>query len=101
MPAQLFSLAGELDYCELNTGALLRSDQKDRIESLVRGVQGGVFSPNEARNLEGLDSVEYGDEPRAQQQVVPLSAAANIPGPGEPAPRKPVIRKTKANGLHP
>jgi hypothetical protein len=47
-------------------------------------VQGGVFSPNEARNQEGLDSVEYGDEPRVQQQVVPLSAAANIPVPAAP-----------------
>jgi hypothetical protein len=119
------------DFCEFSTDALLRSDQKDRIEALVRGVQGGVFSPNEARNLEGLDSVEYGGEPRVQMQVVPLSAAANIPAPGPEAAagvshaapeatksyqaavksdlealtarlkrptRKPVIRKTKANG---
>jgi hypothetical protein len=53
-------------YAEFDTGVLLRSAQKDRIDALVRGVQGGVFSPNEARNLEGLDSVEYGDEPRVQ-----------------------------------
>ena len=99
------------------------------------GVQGGVFSPNEARNLEGLNSVEYGNEPRVQMQVVPLSAAADIPAPGPAAPpgisdaapdatkryqaavsrdieamtarvkrptlKKPVIRKTKANGLLP
>jgi phage portal protein BeeE len=83
---KLFGLSGVPDdYTEFDTSALLRSDQKDRIDALVRGVQGGVFSPNEARNQEGLDSVEYGDEPRVQQQVVPLSAVANIPVPCRPA----------------
>ena len=51
---------------------------KDRIEALARGVQGGIFSPNEARNSEGLPDAIFGDEPRVQQQVVPLSAAAKI-----------------------
>jgi phage portal protein BeeE len=65
---KLFGLSGEPDdFTEFDTSALLRSDQKDRVEALVRGVQGGVFSPNDARNLEGLDSVEYGDE-RAQHR---------------------------------
>jgi hypothetical protein len=77
---KLFGLAGQPDeYCEFDTSALLRSDQKDRIDALVRGVQGGVLSPNEARNQEGYDSVPYGDEPRVQAQVVPLSAAGAIP----------------------
>jgi hypothetical protein len=51
----------------------LRSSFQTRIEGLVRGVQGGIFAPNEARNTEGLPSVEGGDEPRVQQQVVPLT----------------------------
>jgi HK97 family phage portal protein len=93
----LFQLKGQPDeYVEFDTAALLRSAQKDRIESLARGVQGGIFSPNEARNVEGLDNVKAGDEPRVQQQVVPLSAAESItapapaghipPAPGPPAP---------------
>jgi HK97 family phage portal protein len=77
---KLFGLAGQPDeYCEFDTAALLRSDAKDRIDGLVRAVQGGVLSPNEARNQEGFDSVPYGDEPRVQAQVVPLSAAGAIP----------------------
>ena len=77
---RLLGLSGEPDdFCEFNTDALLRSAQKDRIDALVRGVQGGMYAPNEARSLEGFNSVEYSDEPRVQQQVVPLSAAANIP----------------------
>jgi HK97 family phage portal protein len=77
---QCFGLKGQPDeYVEFDTKALLRSNFKDRIEGLTRGVQGGIFSPNEARNAEDLDSVSHGDEPRVQQQVVPLSAAAAIP----------------------
>ncbi|RXG91581.1 phage portal protein [Bradyrhizobium zhanjiangense] len=83
----LFGLRGQPDeYVEFDTAALLRSAMKDRIEALARGVQGGIYAPNEARNYEGLDAVEYGDEPRVQQQVVPLSAAAKIPAaPAAPA----------------
>jgi hypothetical protein len=75
-----FELKGQPDeYVEFDTKALLRSAFKDRIEALARGVQGGIYSPNEARNEEDLDKVEFGDEPRVQQQVVPLSAAGKIP----------------------
>jgi portal protein len=84
----LFGLKGQPDeYVEFDTAALLRSAMKDRIESLARGVQGGIFAPNEARNLEGLPSVEFGDEPRVQQQVVPLSQIGKIPP--APAPTAP------------
>jgi HK97 family phage portal protein len=93
----LFQLDGQPDeYVEFSTESLMRSAFKARIEALARGVQGGIFSPNEARNQEGLDDVKSGDEPRVQQQVVPLSAAEKIvptgagahtpPAPGPPAP---------------
>lgn len=59
-------------YCELDADALLRSEFKSRIDALVRGVQGGVFSPNEARATEGLPAVDGGDMPRVQQQLVAL-----------------------------
>jgi len=85
----LFALKGQPDeYVEFDTGALLRSAQKDRLEALARGVQGGIFSPNEARAQEGLPAVKYGNEPRVQQQVVPLSAAAAIPS-APPSPSAP------------
>jgi HK97 family phage portal protein len=59
-------------YCELDADALLRSEFKNRVDGLVRGVQGGIFSPNEARRMEGLPAVAEGDMPRVQQQLVPL-----------------------------
>jgi HK97 family phage portal protein len=76
------------EYIEFSTDALLRSAFKDRMDALARAVQGGIFSPNDARNAEGMDRVPFGDEPRVQQQVVPLSAAGKIvpPAPGPPGP---------------
>ena len=85
----LFGLAGQPDeYVEFSTSVLLRSSMKDRIAALAQGVQGGIYSPNEARAVEELPEVEYGDEPRVQQQVVPLSAAAAIPA-APPSPGSP------------
>jgi HK97 family phage portal protein len=77
------------EWTEFSTDVLLRSAFKDRIESLARGVQGGIYSPNEARNKEDLNSVDAGDEPRVQQQVVPLSAANQITQPGAAGPKIP------------
>jgi HK97 family phage portal protein len=88
---RLFGLRGQPDeYTEFSTAVLQRSSMKDRIAALAQGVQGGIYAPNEARAVEELPEVEYGDEPRVQQQVVPLSAAKAIPAtppsPGPPAP---------------
>ena len=94
----MFELKGQPDeYVEFDTAALLRSAFKDRIEGLARAVQGGILAPNEARNLEGYGDVEHGDEPRVQQQVVPLSAAEAIPTtPGPPgAPGAPPAEAPK------
>lgn len=91
---QLFRLRGVPDeYVEFDTAALLRSSFKDRVEAYARGVQGGVFSPDEARAAFELPKVPggYGEEPRVQQQDVPLSAWEKgqeaLPAPpAEPAP---------------
>jgi HK97 family phage portal protein len=96
---QLFGLKGEPEeYCEFNVDALLRSAQKDRIEALARGVQSGIFSPNEARAAEDLDAVPYGDEPRVQAQMVQLSAVGGIPAAPTPAvpPSAPVAKNFQA-----
>jgi HK97 family phage portal protein len=98
---RLFALKGQPDsYIEFDTTALLRSDYKDRIAGLKEAVTGGMLSPNEARNMEGLDDVPFGDEPRMQQQQIPLSFAGKLPtmpgqrppptgGPPVPAEAKP------------
>ena len=84
----LFGLEGQPDeYTEFSTDALLRSAFKDRIDGLTKGVLGGVYAPNEARELEGLEAKPFGDEPRVQQQVVPLSQVGETPP--APAPNAP------------
>jgi HK97 family phage portal protein len=83
---RLFGLRGPPDeYTEFDTKVLLRSAFKDRIEGLSRGVLSGIYAPNEARAEVELKAVAFGDEPRVQQQVVPLSAAEDIPS-APPAP---------------
>jgi HK97 family phage portal protein len=66
-------------YTELDTDALLRTAFKDRIDGLTKGIVGGLYSPNEARRKEGLGDVKFGDEPRVQAQVVPLSQVGKQP----------------------
>lgn len=78
-------IAFDLDY-------LLRADFPQRIEALTKGILGGLFSPNEARGKEGLPRVAFGDEPRLQAQVVPLSAANRI----QPAPTAPPAATPRA-----
>lgn len=76
------------EWVAFDTDYLQRADFAARIEALVRGVQGGLFAPNEAREREGLPRVKYGDEPRVQAQVVPLSFASENPsksGPSAPS----------------
>lgn len=84
----LFKLRGQPDeYLELDTSALQRSAFKDRIDGWAKGVTGGVFAPNEARREFELKPVDDGNEPRVQQQMVPLSFGAKPkPPPALPVP---------------
>ena len=70
---------------EFDTDALQRTDFKGRVEALTKGISGGLYSPNEAREREGLPRVEFGDEPRLQAQVVPLSRVDAAPATSAPA----------------
>jgi HK97 family phage portal protein len=72
-------------FCEFDTDTLLRTDFAGRIEALTKGISGGLYAPNEARAKEGLKAVEFGDEPRVQAQVVPLSQVGAVPATPSPA----------------
>jgi HK97 family phage portal protein len=88
----LFRLYGQPDeYLEFDTRALLRSAYRERIEGLARGVISGIYSPDEARASEDLPAVPggYGEQPRVQQQVVPLSYGADLKPPSPQAPAQP------------
>jgi hypothetical protein len=66
------------EYVELDTTVLLRSDLPARIEALSKGILGGLYTPNEARALEGLDPKASGNEPMLQAQMTPLSYLGKI-----------------------
>jgi HK97 family phage portal protein len=86
---RLFRLKGyPEEYLELNTDALLRSNFKERIEALARATQAGIYSPDEARAEEDLGKVPggHGEEPRMQQQNMPLSWHTQPSAPEPPAP---------------
>lgn len=69
--------------------ALLRADIEQRLNALGKGVQNGIYAPNEARAKENLPPVEDGDQPRVQQQLVPLSYGIGLQPPGNTAPADP------------
>lgn len=48
-------------YFKFNTGALLRADLKTQVESLVKGIAGGLYTNNEARAYLDLEAKEGGD----------------------------------------
>jgi HK97 family phage portal protein len=75
----------EGQYLAFDTSPLLRMDLKGRMEALGTAVTKGIMSPNEARAREGLPSVEGGDMPRVQQQMVPLDFVPPVvPTPAPP-----------------
>lgn len=78
------------DSFEFDADSLLRTDFEKRIAGLTKGIAGGLYSPNEARRREGLKAVDFGDEPRVQAQVVPLSNVGKLAEPTPSAPAAPV-----------
>ena len=58
---------------EFSFDALLRGNIKDRFEAYAKGVQNGITTRNEARQLENLPPIEGGDGLTAQVSLAPLS----------------------------
>ena len=48
-------------YAKFNAGGLMRGDLKSRYESYGRGIQWGILSPNDCRELEDLNPRDGGD----------------------------------------
>lgn len=70
-------------FAKFNLRGLLRGDFKTQIESLVKGVQGGIYTPNEARGYLDLPEKDGGDTLFIQQN---MSDLANLPKPGTEPP---------------
>lgn len=85
----LFNMDHYVDTVRFDLENVARADFETEINTLSKATQNGIYSPNEARNRVGLDSVPYGDEPRVQAQNVRLEDA-------KPAPAAPSAGKTTA-----
>ncbi|WP_215399776.1 phage portal protein [Klebsiella pneumoniae] len=48
-------------YAKFNAGALLRGDMKSRFESYSTGINWGIYSPNDCRELEDMNPRSGGD----------------------------------------
>ena len=63
--------AAEYDF-EFDFEGLLRTDFKSRLEAYRTAVAGTILTPNEARKLEGLESVEGGDKLLSQVNMTTI-----------------------------
>ena len=65
------------EWLEFDTDYLFRTETIQRIDALAKSIQGGVRTPNEARQSEGLNAVPGGDTIFMQQQMVPVEVLAS------------------------
>jgi HK97 family phage portal protein len=66
-------------FAKFNLRGLLRGDFQTQTDSLVKGVQGGIYTPNEARGYLDLPRMEGGDKLFIQQNMI---AVKSLPGSG-------------------
>lgn len=59
--------------CEFDFNALIRGDEKTRIDTYARAIQTAQMTPNEARNREGRANMEGGDKLLIQGATVPVT----------------------------
>lgn len=62
-----------------NLDGIMRGDFKSRVDALARGVQGGIYKPNEARGYMDLprDATSAADQLHMQGATVPVSDLGN------------------------
>jgi HK97 family phage portal protein len=77
--------AAEYDF-EFDFEGLLRTDFKSRLEAYRTAVAGTILTPNEARKLEGLESMEGGDKLLSQINMTTIDklGAETVSIPAEP-----------------
>ena len=87
---------GQDDFCELDTAALLRLDFLQRFDGLTKGIQGGLYTVDDARRREGLSPAAGGAEPLLQAQMTPLSMLKKLAEKAAEPPPAPVAPKAPA-----
>lgn len=62
-------------HFKFNVSSILRADQKTQIETIVSGVNGFVYTPNEGRSMLDLEWKEGGDELLGNGAAIPVGMA--------------------------
>jgi HK97 family phage portal protein len=70
---------------EFDFEGLLRSDQKSRYDGYRTGIQGGIITPNEAREWEGLPAMAGGELLYMQGATLPIDKLGQTPAANTPA----------------
>lgn len=79
-------------HAEFSFDALLRSNLKDRMEIYAKGMQNGITTRNECRQLENLPPVDGGDALTAQTNLVPVKMLGTQPQGASHAAQTPVAQ---------
>lgn len=67
----------DLYSVEFSLDAILRGSLADRLDAGAKGVQNGLYTRNEWRQLENLPKMEGGDELTAQLNLAPINQLGN------------------------
>jgi len=72
---------------EFDFEGLLRANQAERFDAWQKGINAAIFTPNEAREREGLDPIEGGDNLLINGNMMPVQMAGRqmMPGGGSNA----------------
>lgn len=62
-------------YVKHNFNGLQRGNFAGRMEAFGKGIQAGIYSPNDARKLEDMNSYEEGDTYMVNGNMIPVSMA--------------------------
>jgi HK97 family phage portal protein len=73
-----FGLENQNLRLNFDTDQFLRTDFETRMNGLKNAIQGGIYTPNEARRTEGLSQVEGGDSVYLQQQMAPIDKLGDL-----------------------
>ena len=73
MNLKLFGRESDLQV-RFNVDSLLRGDLKTRMEGHAVAIQNGIKTPNEVREVEGMEPLGSGDDLMIQGAAVPISA---------------------------
>jgi HK97 family phage portal protein len=75
---KIFGRRANSQCIELEMDGLLRGDFKTRMDGWARAVQGGILTPNEARESENYPPIEGGDKLFMQGATMPIDAIESI-----------------------